>query len=299
MTIDVQALSAEFNMPFSACDLIYEGSDNNIYCLKDIQGTKYILREALRQKAPEDLAFETHFSQFLFENKIPVRLILKAGARSLLSFCEGKALDFDEVTLPQCWNGGRTLAQFHLISKQFNQPPLPKRQQDSELKRVAPIAEKLSALFVDGAAFVDNVQQILASPYLTQANDCIIHNDFRIQNVLFEGENLSAILDFDWACVGNSMKDLAHALTEWSILDGKPILEDRFRAFLEGYRSVIPHIDDEALQFWICFACLSDAATYLADRLDDFESGGRIRSWMYGKYKFFKENNVCNFIKKG
>ena len=297
MKFTLDFLNTEFNRQFISYDLIYNGSDNNVYCLTDIDRKKYILRESLRIKNQDDLAFEANFSSFLSQRDIPVRLVLKTGSLSLLSFCEGKNLSFEMVTPTQCFNGGKTLAQFHLMSQQFHQLPFPKRTLTSELERVSAVSDKLIQRYSNGAAFIKNVNKILSSPILKQKNTCVIHNDFRIQNVLFDGDTLSAILDFDWACLGNPLKDLAHAMAEWSILDGNPICQDRFAAFLNGYKSVCSNIDYEELQFWACFGCLADAATYLVDRIDQPQPFGEIRSWMYSKYLFFKENDIKKFLK--
>ena len=296
MDLNLECLNSEFGKQFTFLNLIYTGSDNNVYCLTDADGKKYILRQSLRQKNSEDMAFEANFSLFLFKNAIPVRLLLKTGSLSLLSFCEGDTLSFDSVTTTNCFNAGKTLAKFHIVSKNFTQTPFPKRKLTSELERVFPVSDELSKKYSDGLIFVDAVSNILNSSWLKQRNPCIIHNDFRIQNVLFCEDKISAILDFDWACFGNPLKDLAHALVEWSMLDNQPIKKERFLAFLEGYKSIIPNINNDELQFWICFSCLSDTATYLVDRINVAQSGGKIRSWMYYKYLFFKENNIKKLL---
>lgn len=292
----LEELNALFDKQFVFQKLIYTGSDNLVYCLTDVQNKKYILRQARRQKNEDDLAFEAHFSLFLSQHHIPVRLLLNAGPLSLLSFCEGKTLTFDEVTSEQCFNGGKTLAEFHQVSADFHQPPLPQRTITSELERVIPLADKLKEKYTDGATFVDAVKKVLGSPWLTAPNTCIIHNDFRIQNVLFQDSQISAILDFDWACPGRPVKDLAHAMVEWSMPDRDSLKKDRFSAFFKGYTSVSSPVNLDELQFWICLSCLSDAATYLADRIDSSQSVGPIRSWMYQKYLFFNEHALKEFL---
>lgn len=296
MELNIKELSDQFGIEFISIALIYNGSDNNIYCIVS-RDKKYILRQSLRKKTMNDMNFEKNFSTFLLHKNIPVRSVISCGPLSLLSYCEGTSLTFSDITPVLAFNAGKILAEYHLVSKQFNHRPFPKRKMTSELERVSKVADKLQNLYLDGTEFVQNVRTILSSPFIVDEESCIIHNDFRIQNVLFIENKISAILDFDWACQGNQLKDLGHSLAEWSILDGNPIRTDLFVGFFKGYQSVIPDIELEKLKYWICFACLSDAATYLIDRIDEPKTYGPIRSWMYSKYLFFKDTNIQSFLR--
>jgi Ser/Thr protein kinase RdoA (MazF antagonist) len=64
----------------------------------------------------------------------------------------------------------------------------------------------------------------------------VIHNDFRAQNLLQKDNKILAILDFDWSCYGCFKKDLAQALTKWSLPDkAKTYWKDIFILFLDAY----------------------------------------------------------------
>ena len=271
---------------------IYDGVDNDIFVLLADDDTKYIYRQSLRDKSNEDTMFEKNFSDYLFQKHIPVRRILYSGAESLLEFCDGTSCDVTQVSEKMAFNAGAMLARFHDAAKKFDIPPLPNRKLESELLRAIRIKDKLRNKYTNGADFISIVEHLLQSKFLKTYDACIIHNDFRVQNVLFQDENISAILDFDWSCVGNPMKDLGHALVEWSFPDAGKFNQKIFKSFFQGYTTSKTDIDIDALKYWIEFSCISDTATYLCDTIDDASSATEILSWMFSKYLFFNGQDI-------
>jgi homoserine kinase type II len=65
----------------------------------------------------------------------------------------------------------------------------------------------------------------------------IIHGDLFADNLLFRGEKLTAVLDFEAACRGKFIFDIATAVNALCFVDGGYSL-DRFRYVLRGYESV-------------------------------------------------------------
>ena len=65
----------------------------------------------------------------------------------------------------------------------------------------------------------------------------MIHGDIFADNLLFRGEKLIAVLDFDAACRGKFIFDIATAVNALCFVDGGYSL-DRFRYLLHGYESV-------------------------------------------------------------
>lgn len=290
MKLKIDNLYKMFKIHFTSYKQIYNGADNEIFLLISDNNIKYILRHSLRKKIKQDIYFEQAFSKFLYDHHIPVRLILETGENTLLSYCDGKNIKASELTTDMAFNGGKTLALFHKVSKEFNKDILPKRHVADELYRALNIKEKIINKYTDGEIFIKQIQDILLN---VPESNMIIHNDFRVQNVLFNKKNVSAILDFDWACIGNPIKDLGHAMVEWSYPDGGVFNINVFKAFFEGYKSIEHNIDINQLKYWIAFSCLSDTATYLVDTIDDKPYGEKILSWMYGKYLFFDSQNIA------
>jgi homoserine kinase type II len=65
----------------------------------------------------------------------------------------------------------------------------------------------------------------------------IIHGDLFSTNLLFRGDKLTAMLDFEAACRGKFIFDLATAVNALCFVDGYYSLE-RFRYVMQGYESV-------------------------------------------------------------
>jgi len=117
-----------------------------------------------------------------------------------------------------------------------------------------------------------------------------VHNDYRPGNVFFGGDKVSAILDFDWSCKGPAIKDVAHALCEWSFPDAaKRHWQDVFDTFLKGYNQMAKNKIklDNNLYRWICFSCLSDTATYFTDFANENTFKKIASSYMYQKFLYF------------
>ena len=208
MSLNLELLSKKFNKDFVSYEKIYEGFDNVVFVLVANDNTKYIYRQSLRDKPVEDVMFEKNFSNHLLQKHVPVRRILYTGSESLLDFCDGQSLKVQQITEKMAFNAGKILKKFHDAAKDFNVSPLPSRKLESELLRAIAIKDQLQNKYINGADFISVVEELLQSEFLKTPVKCIIHNDFRVQNVLFRDENISAILDFDWSCVGNPLKDL-------------------------------------------------------------------------------------------
>lgn len=84
----------------------------------------------------------------------------------------------------------------------------------------------------------------------------IIHNDLFSDNTLFNGNELSAIIDFYNAGPGTMLLDVAICVNDWC-RDGNGFKEDLYRAFIDTY-SGVRSISEEEKTLWP--ACLRIAA---------------------------------------
>jgi len=80
-----------------------------------------------------------------------------------------------------------------------------------------------------------------AAPIRRAATAGIIHGDLFRDNVLWEGERITAVLDFEQASGGSLVYDLAVCVNDWC-WDGAPRPE-LARALLEGYQRRRPLLD--------------------------------------------------------
>lgn len=303
MTNDFTDLLLNWNINAADLTLLHDGADNRVYLVVS-ENKKYVLRQSKRPKNSQDIEFELGLAESLASQGIPVPKPFRTRENSLAVFgdgvcclftlCHGKKLITDKAHLPPCplaFNAGKMLARFHNAARNFIYTSTPSRHMTSELERALSLRQEFVAHYDGGEEFIDEVQKILTASVVQKQPDGIIHNDFRAQNLLFEQDAVAAILDFDWSCPGNTLKDLGHALAEWSYPDGagrhNPAV---FKAFLDGYVSVVPDVNQSELAFWIRFSCLSDAATYFCDSLPDSAAKQPMLSYMYQKYRYFSLN---------
>jgi homoserine kinase type II len=89
----------------------------------------------------------------------------------------------------------------------------------------------------------------------------VIHGDLFADNILFEGDEVTGIIDFYYAHDAAYASDIAVSLNAQAVLLGKDDRE-RMQAFLEGYESLRPLSEAEqkalpvllrlgALRFWV------------------------------------------------
>jgi len=167
---------------------------------------------------------------------------------------------------------GAVLARLHLTAADF------------DLKRANPVGpamwRRLADRCVEGEerpsdadrALLRQVQATLArlgDPFTTDLPGGAIHADYFPDNVLFEDDAVSAVIDFYFGCTGAFAYDLAIALSAWGFdAEGRP-MPDALTAFQRGYESVRPlnGAEREALPRLGEAAALRFTVTRLHDRI--------------------------------
>ena len=151
--------------------------------------------------------------------------------------------------LPSAWRRGSIYDHDHLVARfqrfeRVHDPLL------AEAKRV--LAEEIAV--AGAAAYIRR-----------RATHGIIHGDLFRDNVLWQGERITAILDFEQASGGSLAYDLAVCINDWC-WTGAPRLE-LARALIEGYQSVRPLTDSdrEALPYEIRAAAMRFTITRITD----------------------------------
>lgn len=86
----------------------------------------------------------------------------------------------------------------------------------------------------------------LGDPFTDDPPTGAIHADYFPDNVLFEGDAVSGVIDFYFACTGVLVYDLAIALSAWGFDDSGRALPDILTAFRQGYEAVRPLTSAEA-----------------------------------------------------
>lgn len=301
----ITSINHLYQLGATRASVLRDGPDNTVGLLETESGKKYVVRVSKRPMEDE-VAFEARWLRFLHRARVPVvpmvettagksyALLPSGAAVTIFAFVSGNHLAVDPNTPPPraaIISLAAALAQLHNASR-GHLISLPRRRTIfSELERALKHARKIEEKLPDGKAFIGAVRKFFFWGKTYSFVPVLVHNDYRMDNLLFDGHNnVRAILDFDWCCGGPAIKDVAHALAEWSFPDGaKEHWEDVFSVFLTRYNEVTEETvaRDGNLCRWIAFSCLSDTCAYLVDHLlrDEIRPVGG--SYMYQKFKYF------------
>ena len=227
---------------------ILEGIENSNYQVITETG-RFILTLFEKRVCPEDLPFFLGLMRHLAAKglRCPVPIAgrdglvlreLKQRPAVMVSFLDGTWPR--HPTRDHCRQLGAALAELHLAGGDF---PLT-RNNDLSLAGWRP-------LFEASADRADEIQDGLTHElsaelgwlekhWPTDLPKGVIHADLFPDNVFFEGEELSGLIDFYFACTDMLAYDLAVCLNAWCFPDHRDYDRDRATALLDGYQGVRP-----------------------------------------------------------
>ena len=156
---------------------------------------------------------------------------------SVFRYHDGRVLEPERMRSTQLETVGRTLGELHLIGKGY------KKGIDNRFsfERVADlylgVRNRLPNYFRKITRTLEDEIEYLTQYLEGKLPKGIIHGDLYCGNLLFRGDKLTAVLDFEAACRGKFIFDIATAVNALCFVDGNYSL-DRFRYLLHGYESV-------------------------------------------------------------
>jgi homoserine kinase type II len=239
---------------------------NENYLLTTLDG-RYVLRSSHRSRSPASLAFEHRLLDYLAHRGFPVIqplpslemetwVALDGRLWTLCRYAEGEQLD---RTRPSHLTGAaRALAAYHRIARSFERSDeqrvgtwniehwLKTTVEASAYLRPAeqPAIEAARAYLVES---LDCLDRALSGPDIAQLWKVVIHGDFSRRNILFQQDQLLAVLDFD-GChfdiramdLAIAIKNICRGLDKHSQLDMA-----RVSAFMTAYKAEEPLTNGE------------------------------------------------------
>jgi homoserine kinase type II len=220
-----------------------KGSVNTNYHLWS-GGRRWFLR-LNEGKNVEDVAFEVEVLRFLAREGFPaVPLVLArdgapqvevAGRPAMLfAFVEGEELERTDVTPERCRRIGVELGRLHVLAPRFHVTR-------ANPYRRGRVSEWVAELEPDGggdplvAPCLPMLRQELELSVKLPAVPCgLVHGDLFLDNVLWVGERISALLDWEMSCVDAFAYDLAVMVNAWCY--GERFEPSLARAIVAGYR---------------------------------------------------------------
>jgi homoserine kinase type II len=244
---DLAAFIASYNLGgLLSYKGIAEGVENTNYLVHTEKGP-FFLTLYERRVAPDDLPFFLGLMEHLGKAGIncptPVhdaegRVLRTLAGRpaALVTFLEGVW-----IRRPQprhCLAVGQALARLHLAGRGFQGS----RVNALGLSGWRPLYQRFRSRADEIApGLADTIEQELdelEAQWPSGLEQGIIHADLFPDNVFFLGENLSALIDFYFACNDAFSYDLAVTLNAWCFEADHAFNITKGRALLDGYQSV-------------------------------------------------------------
>ncbi|BDG04921.1 homoserine kinase [Anaeromyxobacter oryzae] len=234
-------------------------------------GERYFLR-INEGKTEADVRFEAEVQRYLFDARFPVpHLHLADDGRPFVPFAGKPAMLFsyapgEEIALgaagpDRCRRVGEQLGRLHDLSAGFTH----ERANPYAVPRVAGWIAELRPEG-DGDADVKAALPVLEDELaraaaLPGAPRGLVHGDLFVDNVLWVGDRVSFVLDWEMSCVDPFAYDLGVAVNAWCYVHGYD--SARARALVSGYRSkrrLEPETVD-AVYAWARYAALRFTAS--------------------------------------
>ncbi len=274
---DVNTLLASYAIgKLESLQGIAEGVENSNYLLTTSKA-KFILTLYEKRVNPDDLPFFLELMEHLAANGVSCPLPVKdkngnmlqtlcGRPAAMVSFLQGKA-----TKLPKNYHLqglGEAMARMHIAGQSFarkrvNNFSLPtwKSMADHLLPRADEVKFGLATEIKEQLAFLE-------AEWPSDLPSGVIHADLFPDNVFFEGEKLSGIIDFYFACTDFLAYDVAICLNAWCFEANGEFNITKAKVFLSAYHAVRPLTDKEITTLPILAS--GAAMRFLLTRLHDW-----------------------------
>jgi Ser/Thr protein kinase RdoA (MazF antagonist) len=197
----------------------FEGFRNQNWLVQDQRGRRYVLRRNLQHSEPRRIEFQARFQQHLLRRGFPTAEIVETRAGDpfvldgtgipwmLCTYVEGDEFDFSRHA--QVAEAARRLAQFHLLAETFPGEAVPLDYQQTIRDWWLTADEnqwQLEEMYA-GKGVEDELcylrerwRQILAGWPLARIDALPVgwvYGDYHGRNVVFAGDEISGVFDFD------------------------------------------------------------------------------------------------------
>jgi len=245
---------------------IASGIENTNYFLTTDQG-QYVLT-LFEKLTPFELPYFLRLMDHLAGKGVPCPQPVANHQGELLGALNGKpasivsrlsGASLTQPTAAHCAAVGTTLAQIHLAGQDF---PLHRNNERGAAWWKATSPQLLPFLTVDAAELLQAEVKFQALHRLQDLPRGVIHADLFRDNVLFNGDALSGVIDFYFACDDAWLYDIAITVNDWCTVDGGELDPACTSALLQAYHAVRPLSPIErgawpitlraaALRFWV------------------------------------------------
>lgn len=259
-----------------SCKGIAEGVENSNY-LVHLETGPYILTLYEKRVNPDDLPFFINLMRFLAENDFDCPLpVTDKNGQALRKLCQRpaalitflKGLWPKQIAPYHCAELGRKMAEMHLLTAKFDQTRPNNMGLNAWQELISLCATKMAAYPQDIYPDLQTELNFLADHWPTDLPKAVIHADLFPDNVFFQHQHISGIIDYYFACTDFVAYDLAIALNAWCFDDNNQLDKLKSHALLSAYQALRPLNAAEQQAFPTL--CRGAALRFLSTRLYDW-----------------------------
>ncbi|TLS69163.1 homoserine kinase [Mariprofundus erugo] len=267
---DFTAILADYNLgQLHDFQGIAAGIENSNYFIITDSG-RYVLTIFERMQA-EELPYFMRLMKHLATNGLSCPDVMARHDGSLLFETNGKqgcivsclsGKTLDALNMAQLRSSGESLARLHLAGADFDEHRSNPTGPEWLAGKIAEVVEKTASIYGRDAAelLTDELTSQRALDWSSLPRG-VIHGDLFVDNILFDGDQASGIIDFYYAHDAAFAMDIAITLNAQAVLLGDHD-QQRMDAFLSGYEKLRPLQQQErealplllrlgALRFWV------------------------------------------------
>ncbi|RMF22149.1 MAG: homoserine kinase [Deltaproteobacteria bacterium] len=178
----------------------------------------------------------------------------------------GSYLGEGDLTLRQIHSAGKVLGTLHTVGRGYKKTIENRFGFDRIFETYAGVRRRLPPYFKKLVRTLDEEVEYLGNYLETKLPKGVIHGNLYLGSMLFKGDRLVCLGDFDAACRGKYVYDLATGVNALCFHDGSYSL-DRFEALLAGYESyrTLSLAEWDSFPNELRFAALRFAVTRLSE----------------------------------
>ena len=243
---EVGALLAEFGAgPVRGSSGISAGSVNSNYRVDTDAGPLFL--RVNEGKSEAEVRYELAVIDHLRRAGVatPRPMVARDGRRfaahhgalvSVFEWAPGRILTRAELRPAHTAQVGAALARLHLAGADFPDPWPGRYTFEAVVARLESLADGRDPAVRAALPALREEAAWLPARRRADLPGGLIHQDLFRDNVLFEGDRLAAVLDFEQACAGSYCYDLAVCLLDWCF--DEAFVFPRARALIDGYVAV-------------------------------------------------------------
>ena len=284
---------------------ITQGVENTNYFVDTDQG-RFVLTLFEKRVNEDDLPYFLSFSEYLAEQGIacPKALYNKDGKNIstiegkkavIITFLSGQSLM--NPSLIACCSAAKFFAKLHLAQQGFSGIRKNEMFLDAWKDLFEKIKDKTDIIGSDLNALIAQEITYLENNLPQDLPVGNIHSDLFTDNVFFEGDEVSGVIDFYFSCTDILVYDLAICLNAWCFDGNGTFIEERAAVMLEAYDSVRPLSDEEKKALGILLR--ASALRFLLTRSHDWifhDKNAQVKAKdpkeYYNILKFHQKHNI-------